>query len=403
MDGTGSILEPNPADICVGVPADGNVFELEPAPPSPGSAPVHLTSCLEELLKFTLSASLVDDSDVPLRLCRGYCENILRDDPFSSQISLMEVGGVPPYPLYKHLARVLEGCIRPGTLFREGKSVKGLREDDSYEMKQREWDRLIEEKGIELVNMLEDVEFELHVQEPFLSQLRDGLKTVEGRCATGDYNRISTGSLLLFNKCLLLKVQHVKHYSSFSEMLEVELADALPGTLTVEEGVQIYRNFYSEEKEKSNGVLAINVLKEASQPYISLGNLLAGLGCEGIGSLLGMMHTTGTISDPLPPPRSLLLSSFTELHRSNVKGCSLTGAARALSKHVQRSGDGWWGSFSRGDPEKNKRALEIINYLLNECCWMNMYKIHSHGCVFEIRAHEGYGARWSHDGTKVSN
>jgi hypothetical protein len=64
--------------------------------------------------------------------------------------------------------------------------------------------------------MLKEVNFELHVQEPYFTQLKDGLKTVEGRCAVGDYMRISSGDFLLFNKCLLLEVQVVINLVSLS-------------------------------------------------------------------------------------------------------------------------------------------------------------------------------------------
>lgn len=40
-------------------------------------------------------------------------------------------------------------------------------------------------------------------------------------------------------------------------------------------GVQVYRKFYSEEKERSNGVLAICVEKPVSQPSICLGSMLS--------------------------------------------------------------------------------------------------------------------------------
>ncbi|PKU70156.1 hypothetical protein MA16_Dca010276 [Dendrobium catenatum] len=340
---------------------------MKPAPPSPRAAPVFLTDCLEELLRLTLSASLLEDSDVSLGFSRLYCDNLLRDDPFlsPSHISSTAVKGVPAYPLYKHLARALEGCISSGKFLRGLGSVKGLREDEFFMLKQREWDRLIMEKGAELVNMMESVEFELHVQEPFFSQLRVGMKTAEGRCATEDYN---SGTL-----------QDVRYYRSFSEMLEVELANALPGIPTVEEGKPVLR-----ETQQILGFL---------QPVL-------GLGCEGVGSLLGMMHTAGTVLDALPPPRSYLLSSFMKLHRPNVEGSTLTDAARSLAKHVHRSSEEWWGSF-RGDSEKNRLASEIVNHLLNECCWMNVYDIQTHNRVFEIRIHEGYGARWSHDGSKA--
>nr|GLL47757.1 60S ribosomal protein L38 [Ipomoea trifida] len=42
-------------------------------------------------------------------------------------------------------------------------------------------------------------------------------------------------------------------------------------------GVQVYRSFYSEEKERSNGVLAICVTKPVSQPYLSMASIISPL------------------------------------------------------------------------------------------------------------------------------
>ncbi|XP_061947366.1 uncharacterized protein LOC133670769 isoform X2 [Populus nigra] len=85
------------------------------------------------------------------------------------------------------------------------------------------------------------------------------------------------------------------------------LEKVLPGVKTVEEGVKIYRKFYAEEKEVSNGVLAICVSKVAAQPCLSLASILFGLSYGGVQSQLG---TDGTVSNALPLPRSTLLSSF---------------------------------------------------------------------------------------------
>ena len=65
--------------------------------------------------------------------------------------------------------------------------------------------------------------------------------------------------------------------------LEVPLLVAFSGSYTVVHkngyasfsGVHIYRKFYSEEKERSNGVLAIVVTKPAAQPFISLASMLS--------------------------------------------------------------------------------------------------------------------------------
>jgi hypothetical protein len=45
---------------------------------------------------------------------------------------------------------------------------------------------------------------------------------------------------------------------------------------------------------------------------------LQGLGYDGLGRLLGMAQTAGTVPDGLPPPRSALISSCMRLHQPNV-------------------------------------------------------------------------------------
>ncbi|KAL5990846.1 hypothetical protein ACLOJK_011751 [Asimina triloba] len=86
-----------------------------------------------------------------------------------------------------------------------------------------------------------------------------------------------------------------------------------------------------------------------------------------------------------------------------IKGNTLTDGARALAKHVHRSSNGWWGNFAGSDSDKNRLALNVINHLISHCCWMNIYQVQPHNCVFEIRVDEGYGARWSRDGLKLKN
>lgn len=43
---------------------------------------------------------------------------------------------------------------------------------------------------------------------------------------------------------------------------------------TLYAGVKVYRKFYTEEKEHSNGVLAISVSKPSAQPYITMTDIL---------------------------------------------------------------------------------------------------------------------------------
>ncbi|EYU41059.1 hypothetical protein MIMGU_mgv1a018485mg [Erythranthe guttata] len=348
-------------------------MEPPPQPPSsPGVSPIKLKECMEELLKFTLLSSI--QGKLQTGLSDEYCDGLLRDDPSNLlPITNETCKGVPSYPLYKRVASSLYESIHSGAaLFTACKELIPAHEDQCLNKNDEEWNNLIMEKGSALLRVLNEVDFELHVQEPFFSQLNDGLTTVEGRCATGDYKRIQSGHLLLFNKCLILEFQDVRYYASFPC-----------------KSVEIYRNFYSEEKERSNGVIAICVTKPTSQLYVIMASILSGLSCGGVQKLLGFVETIGTNPELLPPTTSTLLSTFLATHNPHVKGSTLTNGARALSKHINRS------NF-----EKNRQAVEVINRVMSECIWMNMHIVQPHGCIFEIRTRDGYGARWSGDGIK---
>lgn len=78
----------------------------------------------------------------------------------------------------------------------------------------------------------------------------------------------------------------------------------------------------------------------------------------------------------------------------------MTDGARALAKHVNRSSAKYWGSLIGNDSDKNKIAMNVISHLISHCCWLNVHILPPHEAVFEIRVADGYGARWSKDGTK---
>ncbi|ESW22447.1 hypothetical protein PHAVU_005G154600 [Phaseolus vulgaris] len=360
------------------------------------SSPVKLGDCLEELVRFSLSSR-----SHHLNLSSQFCSTLLKDDPTHPSSLHDSLEGVPPYPLYKCLASALLRCMHSETFCRTGANLAMCHEfeDSSAQQKQQEWHKLILEKGFEIVNILKGVSFELHVQEPFFSQLTDGLKTIEGRCASGKYNRIKSGNLILFNKSVVFEVQGVRRYPTFLAMLEAEsLGKVLPGVESAEEGVKVYRRFYTEEQEHENGVLAIIVSKFTPQPYDSLASLFCELSYEGVQGLLGLMQTTGTISDALPPPISTLLASSNFPCNPNENG--LTYGARALAKHACRSIGSYWGSLNGNDSNKNMLAKDAINRLIAHCCWLNVHTVPPHGVVFEIRVADGYGARWNEDGSK---
>ncbi|XWS09369.1 hypothetical protein CRYUN_Cryun40dG0079300 [Craigia yunnanensis] len=358
-----------------------------------------LEECIEELTKFTLQSHINKSLNFELRLSPEFCSNLLIDShPAHPNPDIFK--GVPSYPLYKHLALALHQSIVSG-FFCSRQTNSALMRDEISTKQKEEWNKLVSNKGLALINIMNHIDFELHVQEPFFSMLRDGLKTIEGRCAVGEYNNIEPGSMILFNKFLVLEVQDVHRYATFSKMLEAEsLSQVLPGVKSTEEGVQIYRKFYTEEKERSNGVLAICVSNLVAQPSILLASILSELSYEGVQSLLGLAHSTGTISAAVPPPKSTLLSSFMLPYNQDVKGSTLTHGARALAKHADRSSNKYWGNLKGSDSNKNNLAMCVITDLITNSCWLNVYIVQPHGAVFEIRVDEGYGARWSMDGTK---
>ncbi|XP_065866808.1 uncharacterized protein [Euphorbia lathyris] len=360
---------------------------------------------IEELVKFTLLSHVNQTLEFDLGLSKDFCTNLLRDDPddtvFFPASDIGSFDGVPNYPLFKRLASALYQSLLSRSFLKTYDDIEFLRKDLSLQMKEEQWQTLILEKGTQIMDMLKTIFYELHVQEPFFSLLKDGLKTVEGRCAGGKHSRIEPGDRVLLNKCMVVEVKDVHRYPSFLEMLEAEsLPEVLPGVKTIEEGVKIYRQFYTEEREMSNGVIAICVSKVSPQPYLHTANILSGLGYGGVQSLLGLAHTSGTVFDALQPPRSALLSSFTLTYNPKVKGSVLTHGARALAKHAERSGNKYWGILSGNDDSKNRLAMNVINCLIVSCRWSNVHIVPPHGAVYEIRTTDGYGARWSSDGTK---
>ncbi|KAK8972415.1 hypothetical protein V6N11_018604 [Hibiscus sabdariffa] len=279
--------------------------------------------------------------------------------------------GVPSYPLYKPLGLTLNQSMVSGFICsRQGNSA--LMRDEISAKQMEEWNTLVSTEGHELINIMNNIDFELHVQEPFFSMFRDGLKTIEGRCAVGKHDKYVLDSWFLFMTVTYLILRFYDPFES------------------TKEGVHIYRKFYTEEKERSNGVLAICVSNLVAQPSILLASILSKLSYQGVQRLLGLAHTTGTIADALPPPKSTLLSSFMLPYNPGVKGSTLTHGARALAKHVDRS----------SNSNKNDLAMGDILNLITNSCWLNVYTVQPHGDVFEIRVAEGYGARWSKDGTK---
>ncbi len=96
----------------------------------------------------------------------------------------------------------------------------------------------------------------------------NGKKIIEGRLYDEKRKKIGIGDCIIFkpvghmtrNTLLYTVVLGLRHYNSFREMLEKEgIERVLPGVYDLNEGVEVYREYYSVEDEKKYGVIAIEL------------------------------------------------------------------------------------------------------------------------------------------------
>ncbi len=98
------------------------------------------------------------------------------------------------------------------------------------------------------------------LRDEHLRAMAKGAKRIEGRLYDEKRRRIKPGDEIIFENKLICVVKDIRVYPSFREMLEEEgVETVLPGVGSVEEGIRVYRSFYSEEKERKYGVVAIEV------------------------------------------------------------------------------------------------------------------------------------------------
>ncbi|KAK3767182.1 hypothetical protein RRG08_018053 [Elysia crispata] len=125
--------------------------------------------------------------------------------------------------------------------------------------------------------------------------------------------------------------------------------------------------------------------------------ILVLLGLRGILDLLGIRKTVGT-KEMLPPSRSALKSSFCE--KNNPKS-DLSVGARALTKHFHRDQtDSWWGNATGTEASKNTHAEGLMDKVLDNAVWINIHWLPHDVFIIEARQDQGYGVRWSADGSK---
>lgn len=102
-----------------------------------------------------------------------------------------------------------------------------------------------------------------HRSEPYFTYVQNGQKSVEGRLCTGLYAHVKHGDHIRVlsvdeSASVQVEITAVRQYPSFKDMLQREVLHAvLPNVHTVDDGVAIYRQFYTEEQERESGVVAL--------------------------------------------------------------------------------------------------------------------------------------------------
>lgn len=109
-----------------------------------------------------------------------------------------------------------------------------------------------------------DIKFQITVNEPWHTMIEKGEKTIEGRLHEGRYAELKVGDkIAIFPETtpffIVKTIVNLHIYDSFSSLLERHLAQTLPGVRDVASGVEVYRQFFSQDDERRYGVVGIEI------------------------------------------------------------------------------------------------------------------------------------------------
>lgn len=114
--------------------------------------------------------------------------------------------------------------------------------------------------------------------------------------------------------------------------------------------------------------------------------------------LLGQRLTSASIKDRngIPPLKNTLIKSSFTPYNSQI-----SVATRAWEKHVGRHPDMFWGEVKGSSLEKENDVKKLVDKMLDDKTWWNVFYHYKHELVYEIRVASGHGIRWSHGGEKL--
>lgn len=103
------------------------------------------------------------------------------------------------------------------------------------------------------------------VQEPYFTLLKTGEKTTEVRVFDGDrlkYRRFDILEVTNGTNKASFVIVDLEVAPSFLELFnKIGLVEILPGVATKKEALEVYRQWYSEEREKEHGVVGIKLAR----------------------------------------------------------------------------------------------------------------------------------------------
>ncbi len=107
---------------------------------------------------------------------------------------------------------------------------------------------------------------EINVSEPWFSFLKNKKKRIEGRLNKGVFSTLEKGEIIKFvnggdkQVSFKAKIKKIVKYNTFEDYLSQEgLKRTLPNIKTIEEGCNIYYQYYTKEQEKEFKILAIYI------------------------------------------------------------------------------------------------------------------------------------------------
>jgi hypothetical protein len=138
-------------------------------------------------------------------------------------------------------------------------------------------------------------------------------------------------------------------------------------------------------------------VEDSQQVRQALAEAFVAAGCGNVLLLLGQRRTPASLTDAsgIPPTRAELLASANARHDESS---GLSVVARALTKHIPRATGTFWGEVRGSTAEKNAAANRVLERILDNTTWWNVFGHFQHETVFEAREPSGHGARWARGG-----